>query len=183
MASALIQTERLELTPLSLPDAADIRDYYVANAAHLDPWEPARNADFHTLDAWRGRIKTAETEHEAGLALKLVMRRKNEQPIIGVCNFTNIVRGPFQACTLGYSIAASAQGSGLMYEALSAAIQHMFDHHRLHRIMANYLPENERSAQLLQRLGFEIEGHAKSYLHIAGAWRDHILTAKINDDY
>ncbi|NQY96332.1 MAG: GNAT family N-acetyltransferase [Henriciella sp.] len=183
MTSALIQTERLELTPLSLSDASDIRDYYVENAAHLDPWEPARNADFHTLEAWRGRIRTAETELETGQALKLVMRRKNEQPIIGVCNFTNIVRGPFQACTLGYSIAAPAQGSGLMHEALSAAIQHMFDHHRLHRIMANYLPENERSAHLLQRLGFKIEGRAKSYLHIAGAWRDHILTARINEDY
>jgi ribosomal-protein-alanine N-acetyltransferase len=50
----------------------------------------------------------------------------------------------------------------------------------LHRVMANYLPENERSARLLARLGFCIEGQANAYLQIAGAWRDHILTSLVN---
>jgi ribosomal-protein-alanine N-acetyltransferase len=51
---------------------------------------------------------------------------------------------------------------------------------RLHRVMANYVPENERSARVLEKLGFEKEGYARSCLKIAGKWRDHILTAKLN---
>ncbi|MNL86782.1 ribosomal-protein-S5-alanine N-acetyltransferase [compost metagenome] len=47
--------------------------------------------------------------------------------------------------------------------------------------MANYIPENERSGALLKRLGFEVEGLARDYLKINGAWRDHVLTARIND--
>ena len=70
-----------------------------------------------------------------------------------------------------------------MREALSASVAHMFDHEKLHRIMANYIPENARSGRLLERLGFEIEGQAKNYLHIAGVWRDHILTAKTTPDF
>jgi ribosomal-protein-alanine N-acetyltransferase len=46
--------------------------------------------------------------------------------------------------------------------------------------MANYRPENYRSARLLQRLGFRREGLAADYLFIDGAWRDHILTALVN---
>jgi ribosomal-protein-alanine N-acetyltransferase len=46
--------------------------------------------------------------------------------------------------------------------------------------MANYMPENKRSARVLEKLGFEKEGMARDYLKIAGEWRDHVLTAKIN---
>ena len=181
MTFTRIQTERLELSALNPADLRDIRDYYQTNAAHLERWEPARSPTFHTAEAWNARIQLATEERNAGRALKFVIRQKSEQAIIGVCNFTNIVRGPFQACTLGYSLAAASQRNGFMFEALNASIQHMFEQEKLHRIMANYVPENERSARLLKRLGFEIEGLAKSYLHIAGAWRDHVLTAKIND--
>jgi ribosomal-protein-alanine N-acetyltransferase len=52
----------------------------------------------------------------------------------------------------------------------------------LHRIEANYQPANERSGRLLKALGFTVEGYARDYLYIDGAWRDHILTAKIKTD-
>jgi len=66
-----------------------------------------------------------------------------------------------------------------MFEMLNAAIPYVFKKYQLHRIMANYIPSNIRSAQLLKRLGFEQEGLAKSYLKIAGEWQDHVLTSKL----
>jgi ribosomal-protein-alanine N-acetyltransferase len=67
-----------------------------------------------------------------------------------------------------------------MQEALTGAIAYVFDELRLHRIMANYMPINERSGRLLRRLGFVVEGYARDYLFIAGGWRDHVLTALVN---
>ena len=67
-----------------------------------------------------------------------------------------------------------------MAEALRATNAFAFRELRLHRIMANYRPENERSGRLLERLGFVREGVAKDYLFIDGAWRDHVLTALVN---
>ena len=43
--------------------------------------------------------------------------------------------------------------------------------------MANYMPINFRSAKLLHRLGFTVEGYAKNYLLINNRWEDHVLTA------
>lgn len=69
-----------------------------------------------------------------------------------------------------------------MHEALEAGLAWAFGELDLHRVMANHLPRNQRSARLLQRLGFEREGYARDYLRIAGQWEDHVLTAKIRPD-
>lgn len=97
-----------------------------------------------------------------------------------MCNFTNIIRGPFQACYLGYSIDDAIQGQGVMREILLAGLNYVFTEFNLNRVMANYIPCNVRSGRLLASLGFEKEGLAKSYLKINGRWQDHILTSKLN---
>jgi ribosomal-protein-alanine N-acetyltransferase len=64
-----------------------------------------------------------------------------------------------------------------MFEALQAGIAYAFDELGFHRVMANYMPVNERSGRLLRRLGFVVEGYARDFLLIDGQWRDHVLTA------
>ncbi len=105
---------------------------------------------------------------------------RDEELVIGVCSFTNIVRGTFQSCHLGYALGEAWQGQGVMQEALEVAIDHVFSRMQLHRIMANYMPHNAKSGNLLNRLGFRIEGRAESFLKIDGQWADHILTSLIN---
>jgi ribosomal-protein-alanine N-acetyltransferase len=102
--------------------------------------------------------------------------------MIASINLTNVVRGVFSAAHLGYSVDAGEQGAGIGTEGVGAVVQFAFETLRLHRVMANYQPGNERSARLLRRLGFLSEGFARDYLYIAGAWRDHVLTAKNNPD-
>jgi ribosomal-protein-alanine N-acetyltransferase len=99
--------------------------------------------------------------------------------MIASFTFANVVRGVFQACHLGYGIARRHEGKGLMYEAIDAGIRYAFGPLDFHRVMANYMPRNDRSGRLLERLGFEKEGYAKRYLKIDGLWEDHVLTAKI----
>jgi len=111
---------------------------------------------------------------------KVLVEKPPKGPVIGVCNFTSIMRGVLQCCFLGYSVDHKHQGQGIMYEALDAATDFVFKHLKLHRIMANYMPRNERSGKLLKKLGFTIEGYARDYLKINGQWEDHILTAKIS---
>jgi len=170
-----ILTARLELQLLQPAHAEIYQHYLLSNHEHLARWEPVRDDGYFELEQCVSRLQQSLMQFQSGQSVCLGLMQSGK--IIGVCNFSNIVRGPFQACHLGYAIAHSHQGQGYMHEALKAAIHHMFYSKNLHRIMANYLPENLRSAALLQRLGFEREGYAKSYLKIHGEWRDHVLTA------
>lgn len=149
---------------------------------HLDRWSPPAAPGFFAASFWRERLQRAPAEWESGTAARFVLQPYGavDAPVIGTCNYTNIVRGPFQACHLGYQVARDHEGRGLMHEALQALDAYAFDSLKLHRIMANYVPANVRSGRLLERLGFEREGMARNYLYIAGAWRDHVLTSLTN---
>ena len=176
-----ILTERLRLVVPDDDAAAHLFDYFSVNRAHLELWAPPAPDDFYTLGFWQRRCQFARQEYAAGRSLRLVLYpRDADRRIIGTVNYSEIVRGGFQACFLGYGLAAREVGKGLMNEALSASLAYVFTELGLHRVMANYMPVNERSAALLKRLGFVVEGYARDYLFINGAWRDHILTALAN---
>ncbi|WP_421525752.1 ribosomal protein S5-alanine N-acetyltransferase [Pseudomonas yamanorum] len=173
-----IHTDRLLLLPAHPCHARAVQAYLLQNRDFLQPWEPSRDDAFFELAAITERLETLADKTASGEALHLLIFSHGN--IIGACNFSNVVRGAFQACHLGYALSESGQGQGLMHEALTAAIAHVFAAMQLHRIMANYRPENQRSARLLARLGFEREGEARAYLKINGVWADHVLTALIN---
>lgn len=174
-----LTTKNLILKTPNSEDLAAINDFEIRNTTHLKKWEsgsPENNPSQYNetkklLENW---IK----ECDEGKSARFFIRTKeNPEMIIGFCNFTQIFYGSFQACYLGYKIDYAYEGKGFMFEALQTAIMYVFEELRLHRIMANYMPSNLRSAKLLQRLGFVIEGHAKNYLLINNKWEDHVLTA------
>lgn len=173
-------TERLSLQLLPPAQARQLAAYYLENRSHLACWEPLREANFFEVEVCARRLELALKNYSVGSALNLAMLGKHSGQLIGLCNFSNIIHGTFQVCHLGYSIGESWQGQGLMFEALTAAIQHVFGELGLHRVMANHLPANLRSARLLAALGFEKEGYARSYLKINGTWQDHVLNSLIN---
>lgn len=169
-------TSRLVLRTPGQEDVMKLQKFKEQNKEHLAKWETTNiNEKF---DEW-------QKEYDEGKSVRffLFLKEQPEAEIIGACNFTQIFRGGFQACYLGYRIGQLFEGKGLMTEALEKAIQYMFEIENLHRIMSNYVLKNKRSANVLQRLGFSIEGHAKDYLHINGRWEDHVLTALINQKW
>lgn len=120
---------------------------------------------------------------KAGQLFFFIREKDNPSKIIGFCNFTQIFYGSFQACYLGYKIDHEYEGKGLMLEALEATIKYVFEELKIHRIMANYMPVNIRSAKLLDRLEFAIEGYARNYHLINDRREDHVLTAFSFEDW
>ena len=151
----IFETDRVQGFLLSAEHAPALHAYYTANADHLAPWEPVRPPGYHSLDAWTSRAREFEAEQERGVSIRLLAFAPDSAELTGVCFFTNIVRGVFQACNMGYSIAGEHGGKGLMTEIVGASVDYVFRHLELHRIMANYMPENVRSARVLEKLDFE----------------------------
>lgn len=176
-----LETERLVLRLPEEWDVDELLRYHRENAEHLIPWTPRRPADFDTREFWVRQIEEIHREYAYGLGVRFTLfARDPADRIVGNASLSAILRGIAQFCYLGYGIAREHQGQGLMHEALQAVIPYAFDELGLHRIMANYMPSNERSGRLLTRLGFEREGLAKSYLRINGEWEDHVLNALVN---
>ena len=175
-----LSTHKGDIRLLNSSDVAQLADYYRRNQAHFAPWEAARNADFYEHHYTLDRILEAEGQFHADEEVKLGVFCPQSQQMIASIDFSQIVRGPMQTCYVGYSIDAQYQGRGLMQEFMPPCIDYMFKHFNMHRIMATYMTNNDRSAALLERLGFAKETYAKSYLNIADTWRDHVLTTLVN---
>ncbi|MEZ8368496.1 GNAT family N-acetyltransferase [Vibrio splendidus] len=181
LGGKMIDTARTRIEVMSSKHASDMLAYQLENREHLAPWSPLRTDEFYTLDNWLSQCKNSESAFEKGSEVKFVALDKDAGEIVGVCSFTGIARGVFQACFLGYSISRKFEGQGYMTEILEASIGYMLDIVGLNRIMATYMPHNVASERVLLKLGFEKEGVARKYLKIAGQWENHILTSKLNE--
>lgn len=170
----------MEIKLSSVQDAPFISQYYLDNEKHLAPWEPLRRSGFHARGSWAERLKFREQEQRAGRGYYFLAYDDQQEAIIATCSLTGIARGPLEACYLGYSVDRHYEGQGVMKRLCLHSIDYAFRKLQLHRIMANYMPHNERSGNLLKNMGFEREGYAKQYLQINGHWADHVLTSLIN---
>ncbi len=176
----MIRTPRLIVRAVERGDAAELLAYYVRNRDHLAAWEPTRAADFETLPYWQSFVENAQREGRASSRSRYVATPHESPRIVACITLSEITRGVAESAILGYSLDAAELGRGLAREAVGAVVEHAFSTLGLHRIEANYQPHNLRSGRLLSALGFNVEGYARDYLFIDGAWRDHVLTARTN---
>lgn len=180
----MIETERLSIRLPEVADVPRILAYYRDNLEHLRPVSPPFDADLFDEAAWREQVglRLREFNHRESFRAFIFGRASGER-IAGNINLTQVFRGAFQSAVLGYNLAEAEQGKGYMTEAVAAVVRFAFAEWSLHRVAANYMPRNERSAAVLKRCGFQIEGKAPRYLLINGRWEDHVLTAITNPDW
>jgi [ribosomal protein S5]-alanine N-acetyltransferase len=179
----LIETHRLTIRIPQVDDVREIIRYYAENRDHLQPFSPRFAPDFLDEAVWLEQVRIRLREFAARESFRAFLyARLASGRIVGNLNLTSVHRGAFQACVLGYNLAKEEQGKGYMTEAVTGAVQFAFGTWNLHRVAANYMPHNSRSAAVLERCGFKVEGHAPDYLLINGRWEDHVLTAITNPD-
>ena len=179
----ILMSKHLIIRIPTVQDAQKLRDYYWQNRTHLAKWEPLRQQSFYSVPWWVNRIDQMQDEFKEASAVGFVAFTKDDGKVVAIANFSNIIQGVFQSCNLGYSVDNQYQGQGIMSEFLTAVLDFIFENLGLHRVMASYIPTNQRSGALLERLGFEREGYARKYLKIAGEWQDHVLTSLLQEDW
>ena len=180
----MIETERLVIRLAEAEDVPEIIRYYRDNRDHLQPFSPVFAPDFLDEALWLDQVRNRAQEMASSAGFRaFLFPRAAPSWIIGNLNLTQVHRGAFQSCVLGYNLAAGEQGKGYMTEAVRGAVAFAFDTWKLHRVAANYMQRNTRSAAVLERCGFKIEGRAPAYLLINGRWEDHVLTALTNPSW
>lgn len=178
-----LEIERLILKVPDMEFAPLVFDYFMRNRQHFAPWGPAPQPEWDTIEYHRNKLIEYSEKTAAGTNLWLFLFDKTDSSkVIGDVHLSNIVRGIFQSCHLGYKLDEHEQGKGYMREALPAVIDYAFNQMRLHRIEANIMPANTRSIQLVTTLGFKQEGLAQKYLKINGTWQDHLHYTLLNSN-
>jgi ribosomal-protein-alanine N-acetyltransferase len=179
-APSAVLPDGVTLRLLRRDDGPALAAAYARNRDHLEPWEPARPAEFYEPGYHAERIPVELLSHGSGRAVPLVLERDGE--IVGRVNLTDIVLGAFRNAHLGYWVDGALAGRGIMTAAVEAACAHARDDLGLHRVQAATLLHNTASQKVLARTGFDRIGTAPSYLRIAGRWQDHALFQRILHD-
>lgn len=179
-----IETDRLILSSPHNQLAKNLVDYFVRNREFLKPWTPIRSEEFYTEEWHIVDLKKRAASFDAGTEYRFYIYLKNDRStVIGDIGFSNVIRGCFHSCNLGYQLDKDELGKGYMFEALSASIGHMFRNYALHRLEANIIPRNIASVALVEKLGFKKEGYSEKYLRINGVWEDHGRYALLNENW
>lgn len=159
-------------------------DYLVRNLDFHRRWSPLQPESWYEREAIAERMDRTEKRWAAGEEYRFwYALREVPERMIGHATLSNVVRGVFQSCHLGYSQDQEACGKGYMNEALQAVLNFAFTEADLHRVEANVVPANKASLAVLTRLGFRQEGEAKRYLKINGDWEDHLRFAMLKEEF
>lgn len=179
-----IETDRLVIKSPHKQLAKPLADYMARNRQFLQPWTPIRSDEFYTEEWHHQDLKKRANSFDSGLEYRFYIHLKAEpHKVIGDIGFSNVIRGYFHSCNLGYQLDKDELQKGYMFEALSASIGHVFQNYALHRLEANIIPRNAASIALVKKLGFKKEGYSEQYLHINNVWEDHERYALINESW
>jgi ribosomal-protein-alanine N-acetyltransferase len=177
--AATITGNRVYLRPPQVRDAAAFIAAAQASRRLHGRWTqaPATRERFAAL-VKRYAPRTEGANHAGFLIL-----RRDDHALVGVLNFSEIVRGAFQSTYLGYYAFTPHAGQGLMSEGMALGLDVAFRQLKLHRVEVNIQPTNTRSVALAERVGFTREGYSRRYVKIAGRWRDHVRYAMLAEDW
>jgi ribosomal-protein-alanine N-acetyltransferase len=184
---ATLHEGRVGLRPLRTRDAGRWSELRISNESWLSPWEgrppdsPESSwADRHNPIAYGIALRSWRREAKAGRCLPFGVTLDGD--LVGQVTVMSIVRGAFQSAPLGYWVASEVAGQGVIPTAVALAVDHCFGEVGLHRVEVNIRPENTPSLRVVEKLGFRREALHEQYLHIDGAWRDHVSFALTAQD-
>lgn len=178
----VLKGQRLYLRPPTSSDYPAWSQLRAESRAFLEPWEPKWPADDLSRMAFRRRLRRYQRDIREQDGYAFFVFDSSNHALLGGLTLSNIRRGVTQSCSLGYWMGECYAGRGHMTEAVRTVVQFVFGNLRLHRLEAACLPTNQASIRLLEKVGFQREGYARSYLCINGAWQDHLLYALVSSD-
>jgi ribosomal-protein-serine acetyltransferase len=159
-------------------DAAELTAVVAENREHLARWMPWAATYGHqdSLDY----IAKSRAQLEAGDGFEGAVVVDGE--IVGGAGFHALDRLN-HSTSIGYWLAADAQGNGLMTATVRALLDHVFGPRELHRVVIEAVVDNVRSRAIPERLGFTEEGIAREAKRIRGRYEDAAIYAMLAPDW
>jgi RimJ/RimL family protein N-acetyltransferase len=173
-----INTKRLLLRPVRLEDVEDIFSYRSdAITNQFQGWIPKSFEDVHDFIA----NKVSSIINLADTWFQFAIVEKEEGELIGDVGI-HFLNSDNQQVEIGCTLGKYEHGKGYATEVLKETIHYLFHTLNKHRVIASIDPENIKSIQLVERLGFRKEAHFRKSLLINDEWVDDLVYAMLKED-
>ena len=171
----------LVLRPLRLRDFNAWQKVRSRNQDWLRRWDSTSpHPELEPAPSFRQSTRMAIRAAKLGHGLPFVLEYQGN--FIGQINVSGIMHGALWSCHIGYWIDEKYANRGLMTDAVALVCEYLFTQRSMHRIEIAVRPENIPSNRIAQKLGFQLEGVRKSFIHIDGSWSDHNVYVMFEDE-
>ncbi len=162
-----LNTERLNLRPLSMADAKEVLEIRSNERVMKYIDRPrARNIE----DAIN-HINMVEDSIANNKAINWAIAIKGSASLIGTIGYYRM-KPEHHRAEVGYVLHPDYHGKGIMSEAIRAVLAYGFQKMKLHSIEAVVSPNNEKSIAVLEKHQFIQEGLFKENFYFQGSFLD-----------
>ncbi|MEG0772198.1 GNAT family protein [Clostridium sp.] len=174
-----IDTDRIMLRKLEDTDADNFYRYRKnPEVALYQGWEP------YTYEKALNFIEQQKNfrPNIPGTWFQIAIALKSDNTLIGDCALHTLEEDPEQA-EIGFTLEPIYQNQGYAREAVKVVINYIFTVLKKHRVIARVDPRNQRSINLLEKVGMRKEGcFIKSYLS-KGEYVDEVHFAILREEW
>lgn len=168
----------LGVRPLEIDDAAQLHALVERNHEHLARWMPwAAGQDLAGTERF---LEEAERQQVRDDGFQAAIEPEGE--IVGVVGY-HAVDWVNRHTSLGYWLAADAQGRGTMTTVVEALVSYAFYEWELHRVEIHCAPENRRSRAIPERLGFREEATLRETELVGGRYLDSVVYGLLEPEW
>jgi ribosomal-protein-alanine N-acetyltransferase len=180
--------DEITLRPPRLRDRSHWNTVRAENRDWLSPWEatfPQIPIDSPAYEDASKRPSFYQMvrmlNHEARFGRSYSFFIWHGSNLVGQITMGGVMYGALRGAHIGYWIDRNFANRGFTTQAVKLVTAFGFAQLGLHRIEINVRPENAASCKVALKAGYLEEGQRKAFLHIDGAWRDHICFVKNNE--
>ncbi|HKT39004.1 MAG TPA: GNAT family protein [Ktedonobacterales bacterium] len=173
-----LTTQRLRLRQVESSDASD----FFATLSDEETMRYYGHEVYQSLVEAETFIILRHEDYARRMAIRWGITLKDDDRIIGSCGFHHFDEG-YRRAETGYILNRAFWGQGIMAEAVSAILTYGFAGMGLHRIEAIIDIANERSKNLLLKLGFQYEGNLRQRYFFRGGYEDEHYFGLLRDEW
>lgn len=119
---------------------------------------------------------------EPGEWVQYAIENKATKKLIGDCAI-KLQEENARIAEIGITLSPLHQQKGFAKEAVTALLDWLFTHHKIHRIVETVDAENQASIRLLKSIGFRQEGHFIENIWFKGKWGSEYQFALLHHEW
>lgn len=172
-------TDSLELRLFEEHHAPTLVALIRANYEHLAPWMSWASPEYGEADAL-GFIRQSRDQWVRGNGFTAGIW--HHEQLVGSFG-THDISHATRSTSLGYWVASSAQGQGLITACGEVVLAWCFEELGLHRVWLDAAEGNIRSRKVAERLGMVQEGVLRDALLVQGRWLSMVRYSVLEEEW